>query len=351
MIEKEIVIVTGSCGRIGSQVVKKLRENYKILGFELAKVVCSNPYQDSITVDLSSDESVATAFTHIKKTYGRKIGSVVHLAAYYSFDEEHSEKYERITVQGTERLLRALQDFELDQFIFSSTMLVYAPTRPGIKINEDSKVEPKWDYPLSKVHAEKVIHELRGKTKSVILQIAGVYDDNCNSIPISHQIQRIYENQLVSHLFSGNIHHGASFLHMADLVNAIALAVTQRKELPDELILLLGEPHTLSYDEMQRMISRLIRGSEFKTWQVPKFFAKMGAWMQGHIPFMDKPFIKPWMISLADDHYELDISRARKILGWEPHHRLEEAIPKMIAALKKDPREWYQRNGLVQFIK
>lgn len=343
---KEIVIVTGSCGRIGSNVVKRLGKKYHIVGFELLKAIYAASDEELVPVDLSSDESVAQAFNHIRDTYGTKIASVIHLAAYYSFDQQHSPLYEKITVEGTKRLLKALQGFEVDQFLFSSTMLVYAPCQPGQKMTEEWPVKPKWDYPLSKVRTEEAIKEMRGNMHSVILRIAGVYDDECHSIPISHQIQRIYEKQLESHLFSGDITHGASFLHMEDLLDAIELAVDKRKELPEELVLLIGEPETLSYDELQRTISRMLNGKEIKTYSIPKPIAQLGAWIECHIPFIEKPFIKPWMIPLADDHYELDISRAKKVLGWEPHHSLRQTLPIMMDHLKKDPAHFYKINQL-----
>jgi UDP-glucose 4-epimerase len=342
-MDKEVIIVTGSCGRIGSSVVRKLGGQYQIVGFELLKAIYASPSEELVPVDLSSDESVSQAFMHIRHFYGNRIASVIHLAAYYSFDQQHSPLYEKVTVQGTERLLKALQGFEVGQFIFSSTMLVHAPCRPGHPITEDSPVVPKWDYPLSKVHTEKAIHELRGKMPTVILRIAGVYDDHCHSIPISHQIQRIYEKQLESHLFAGNADHGASFLHMDDLIDAIATAVQKRKELPPELTLLIGEPKTLSYRELQCLISCLLRGKPIETFRVPKLIAKIGAWVQG---LFGKSFIKPWMIDLADDHYELNISRAKKVLGWTPKRTLEATLPKMIAELKANPQAWYKLNGL-----
>lgn len=52
------------------------------------------------------------------------------------------------------------------------------------------------------------------------------------------------------------------------------------------------------------------------------------------------------MIDRADDHYELDIRRARAVLGWEPRHRLRDALPKVVAALKADPWAWYRENEL-----
>lgn len=345
-MDKEVVIVTGSCGRIGANVVRRLGKNFRMVGFELLKAIYASESEELVPVDLSSDESVHQAFTHIRYFYGNKIASVIHLAAYYSFDQQHSENYDRVTVKGTERLLKALQPFEVDQFIFSSTMLVHAPTKPGNKITEKSPVIPKWDYPLSKVKTEHLIHELRGKMATAILRIAGVYDDQCHSIPISHQIQRIYEKKLESRLFSGNIHHGASFLHMEDLVDAIELCVQKRKNLPQETTFLIGEDETLSYDALQRQISKLLYNHELSTWTLPKPIAKIGSWVQNHLPFIPPPFIKPWMIDLSDDHYELDISEAKRILGWEPKHRLSQTLPLMIQQLKDDPHKWYKMNGL-----
>lgn len=345
-MEKEVVIVTGSGGRIGASLIRKLGDKYRIIGFVLHKAVYAVPSQELVPVDLYSDESVNQAFMHIKAVYGTKIASVIHLAAYYSFDQKHSPMYEKITVRGTERLLKALKGFDVDQFIFSSTMLVHAPCKPGHPIKENDPLVPKWDYPLSKVHTEKIIHENRGKASTVILRISGVYDDDCNSIPISHQIQRIYEKQMESRVFSGNIHHGASFLHMDDLVDSIALCVEKRKQLPTELTLLIGEPKTFSYDFLQRMISQLLFNREFTTWRVPKLIAKIGSWFLGKVPFTPAPFIKPWMIDLADDHYELDISLAKKTLGWEPKHSLDETLPTMIEKFQKDPIRWYKENRL-----
>lgn len=345
---KKVILVTGSSGRIGTQVVRRLGEKYTIVGLELKKAAHSSSKEDLITMDLASDESVEQAFLQIQKVYGTHITSVIHLAAYYSFKEQHSDLYDKITVQGTERLLKALQDFEVEQFIFTSTMLVHKPTEPGMAINEESPIVPSWDYPLSKVKTEKLIHENRGNIPTLILRIAGVYDDLCHSIPISHQIQRIYENSLESRLFSGNISHGAAFVHMNDLIDAIELAIEKRDLLPDEAALLIGEPVTLSYDAMQKIIALDLGKKEFKTWRVPKLIAKMGAWVQCHLPFGPEPFIQPWMIDLADDHYELDITRAKQLLDWEPQHRIDETLGIMIRALKEDPERWYRENNLTR---
>ncbi len=345
-MEKGVVIVTGSAGRIGASVCKRLGDEFRIVGFELLKALYASANEELVPVDIGSDESVAQAFMHIRAAYGNKISSVIHLAAYYSFSDQKYNNYERITVGGTQRLLKALQNFEVGQFIFSSTMLVHAPCKNTEKIDEHWPVDPKWAYPRSKVETEKIIHELRKSMPTVVLRISGIYDDICHSIPISRQIQRIYEKQLEARVFAGNIHNGASFMHMDDLVDAIILCVHKRNKLPPELTMLLGEEKTLSYDQLQREISRLLFGKEFRTISIPKPIARIGSFVQNHIPFIPPPFIKPWMIALADDNYNLDVSLAKRMLGWEPKKSVEETLPIMIEALKKDPVKWYKINGL-----
>jgi nucleoside-diphosphate-sugar epimerase/uncharacterized membrane protein len=342
----ETLIITGSSGVIGSSFIDRVGESYWEMAFDREGPPHPPPETDRvIDCDLGSDQSVRAALDQVRRLGHTRIASVIHLAAYYSFSGKPSPLYEEVTVRGTERLLRGLRDFEVEQFIFASTMLVHAPCEPGRRINEDSPLEPKWDYPQSKVRTEELILRERGNVPVVLMRIAGVYDDRCHSIPIAHQIKRIHENQLIARVFPGDITHGQAFVHLEDLVEALVLAVEHRKELPAVTTLLIGESETVSYDELQRTISRRLHGEELKTHRIPKALAKFGAWLQDVLPGPG-PFIKPWMIDLADDHYALDTSRARKLLGWEPRHSLREILPKMIDALKADPPGWYKENKL-----
>lgn len=342
---REVILITGASGRIGFKCAEYFSREYQVVGFDIF-LVGSLPDVEFIAVDMATDESVKEGLDYVLKKYGNKIAAVVHLAAYYSFASKNSSNYDRITVRGTQRLLAGLKQFTVDQFIFSSTMLVYKPTAPGIKITEDSPVLPTWGYPISKVKTEALIHEERGNISTVNLRIAGVYDDQCHSIPLSNQLQRIYENQLEAHFFPGDVTHGAAYVHMDDVIEAIALCVEKRKKLPPELTVIIAEDVTFSTDDLQRMMQRLIFGREWKTWRIPKWFAKMGAWAQEHLPFMHPSFIKPWMIDYAEDHYEFDITRAKTVLGWQPKNRVDKLIPKWVNEIKKDAQMWYDENKL-----
>lgn len=342
----DTILVTGSSGFVGSAVVNRLASEFPVVGFDRDGPPHPPPSAECVCVDLTSDESVLAGLNRVRFGYGDRIGSVIHLAAYYDFSGEPSSKYDEITIQGTERLLRGLREFRVEQFVFSSTMLVYRPCEPGERINEDWPLEPKWDYPASKIKTENLIREGHGSIPVVLLRIAGVYDDLCHSIPLAHQIERIYERKLTSRVFPGDTSHGQAFLHLGDLVDAIERIVERRARVPSELALLLGEEETLSYNQLQREFGRLIHDEAWETKQIAKPLAKAGAWLQDHVPVGEEPFIKPWMIDMADDHYALDVSRARKVLGWEPKQSLLGTLPKIIGALKADPLRWYRENKM-----
>jgi nucleoside-diphosphate-sugar epimerase len=204
---------------------------------------------------------------------------------------------------------------------------------------------PKWDYPRSKVATEDLIRRERGKMRAVSLRMAGVYDDECHSIPLANQMQRIYERKLTSKVFPGDVSRGQAFVHLDDVVEAIARTVAHRHQLAPDETFLIGEPDTLSYDDLQRAFGRLLHDEEWETRSIPKALGKAGAWLEDQVPG-EEPFIKPWMIDLADDHYALDIARARTLLGWEPKRSLPDTLPRMVSALTAEPLHFYKKNKL-----
>jgi nucleoside-diphosphate-sugar epimerase len=202
---------------------------------------------------------------------------VIHLAAYYDLSGEPSPLYDEITVQGTERLLRHLQEFQVEQFVFSSTMLVHAPVSPGQLIDENSPIEPRWAYPQSKVTTEALIWERRGNVPVVVLRIAGVYDDRGDNAFLAQQLSRVYEKTLFSHVFPGDVSHGQAFVHLEDLTGAVLRLIEKRRELPPEVTLLVGEPETRSYREVQNTAGHLIHGeANWEIREIPKALARTG---------------------------------------------------------------------------
>ena len=348
MTGKPLVLVTGGSGFIGSAVVERLSNRYRVVTLDRPDPGGAEKRTDFVPVDLGSDASVKKALTTVRQHYGGRIASVVHLAAYYDISGEPNPLYDKITVQGTRRLIDGLQDFDVEQFVFASTMLVHRPTyERGARMNESQPIDPSWAYPESKVKTEELLSENHGDIPLVFLRIAGVYDDQGHSPFIAHQIARIYEHRITAHFYPGMLCTAQSFVHLDDLTDAILRVVERRKRLrsPIAVPILIGEEDALEYQETQDIVGGALHGEDWTTLHIPKPLAQVGAWLQKEAA-EGESFIQPWMIEESNAHYILDTSRARELLDWKPKHSLRRTLPKMVAALKKDPVGWYKANKL-----
>jgi len=346
-VDKPVLVITGACGLIGTRLVEAFRDDFNVVALDIEALPIERRGVGWIRCDLTDSKAVAMALDQLSANYGNHLASVIHLAAYYDFSGEPSPLYEELTVKGTQRLLRGLRHFSVAQFVFSSSLLVQAPSEDSHPVTVYSPVEAKWDYPQSKLEAEQVIAEEHGQIPAVILRIAGVYDEDCHSIPIAQQIARIYEKQLESYFFPGDSTSGQAFVHLDDLTVCFRNVVERRDSLPLHSVFIIGEDDVMSYAELQEHLGKYIHGKEWLTIRVPKTAAKAVAWVKDRLSSDDAaPFIKPWMIDLADQNYPVSIQRAREYLGWEPKHTLRHTLPEMIGRLRLDPQSWYRKNGL-----
>lgn len=346
------VIVTGSSGMLGHPVCQALaKRGYEVFGFDrvgLPEPPKELPNVHDVECDVTDSASIARAVDQVRQRTGnQQLASVVHLAAYYDFSGEDSPLYRKVTIEGTDRLLNALSNFQLDQFIFSSTMLVHQPCEVGQHIAETDPLEAKWPYPQSKIETERLIREGHPDIHSVFLRIAGVYTEYGIQPTLVQQIKRIYEKDFQGHFFPGETDTGQSAVFLDDAVDAIVRTVEHRQQIPPKTAILIGEPDPLSYRFLQDRIGQLLYDKEWATLYVPKSLAKIGAAISNTVSG-DDDFIKPFMIEMADDHYALNISRARELIGWQPQHALSSTLPTIIKNLQANPDLWYQKNGIKQ---
>jgi nucleoside-diphosphate-sugar epimerase len=347
---RPVVLVTGGTGLIGGRICDRFSENYSVVALDVAAPQQNKSGVEWRQCDLTSDASVKSALASVRDKYGGHLASVIHLAAYYDFAGEPSPLYSELTVEGTRRLVKRLSDFEqVEQLVFSSSLLVMQPCEPGQSINETSPTQAEWEYPQSKLEAERVLRREHGPIPTVVLRIAGVYDESGHSIPITQNIRRIAEKEFESYFFPGDSDRGQAFVHLDDVVEAFSLVVENRHQLSPYEVFLIAEEECLTYEQLQDQIGELVHGiSDWPTVRIPKALAKTGAWVKEQLASSEeeKPFIRPWMVDIADAHYAVDNLRAKTVLGWHPRHRLSETLPDMVRRLKRNPRAWYETNGL-----
>ncbi|MGQ9424595.1 NAD-dependent epimerase/dehydratase family protein [Gilvimarinus sp. F26214L] len=349
---KPYLLITGSGGFIGSALVNHLAGQYHVIGLDRSANE-SNEHYTSLSCDLTDENSIQQALDEAAERTDH-FAAVIHLAAYFDFSGEEHPLYQKLNVKGTRLLIRQLQRFEVERFIYASTILVHRGGEPGVPIDEDSPLEPRWAYPISKLAAEQAIEQECGDMPYAILRLAGLYTEDCQSPMLAHQIDRIYQDKITGHVYAGDPDRGQSALHIEDMLSALAACIEARNRLPNHFVALIGEPLVSTYSALQNRIGDELHDEPVHTLSVPKPLAKIGAWAQEKaeplipdaIDQGQKPFIRPFMIDLSEDHYELNIARAREALGWEPHHSLRDELPHLIARFKEDPKRWYRVNNM-----
>lgn len=349
---RPLVLITGAGGNLGQTLAASLSDSYRVVGLDRKAQQTSFPV---LQADFASAASIDLALHKVRDAFGARIASVVHLVAYFDFTNADDPRYQSVNVEGTRHLLRALQAFEVEQFIYASTMLVHAPCRPGERIDESQPIAPRWAYPRSKAAAEQVVLQEHGRIPCVNLRLAGVYDESSLVPTMAQQFARIYERDMQSYFYSGSTLVGQAMLHRDDMLDAFRRTIDRRNALPQETAILVGEADAIGYDALQDRLGTLIHGvDDWPTVRVPKTVAAAGLWAQARLEpvipdAIDKgqePFVRPFMAEMADDHYALDTRRAREMLGWEPRHSFKDELPSLVRALKADPPGWYRRNGV-----
>lgn len=355
--EKPTVVITGAAGRIGRALTDRLSDSYRVLGLDLPD---SAEGDDHIFgFDITDESSVAHALDEVRAACNGKLAAVIHLAAYFDFSGRESPMYEKVNVEGTRNLLNGLKTLEVEHFVYAGTMLVHQPGQPGEQINEDTPLAPGWAYPKSKAETEEVIRSLAPETNPemsvLLLHMAGLYDDKTAVPTLSQQIARVYERDMKSHFYAGDLQAGQAFIHLEDMLDLFRRAVDRRDRIDGLEVVLAGEPDAVSYAKLQDTLGQLIHGEEeWQTLRLPAPVAKAAAKAEvaAEKPIPDaldegeKPFIRPFMIELSSDHYALDITKARELLGWAPKHDILDGITHLVGALKEDPAGWYKANGI-----
>lgn len=312
-MKKGKVLVTGGCGFIGREVVKQL------LGKNYSVVIADNfsnatPLKDSeslkvINYDLTKSNNLLGIF--------KGVDYCIHLAAKvggvkYMNSASFEILKDNILIDSNVVTITNQLNIKL---VYASTVIVYDQSK-DLPYKEDKHEfpPPESDYGFSKLVGERLckVYGKNQKLEYTIARIFNVYGINPNEQPekklhvIVDLIRKILKDKRLKIIGGGM--QIRMFVHVSDVANALILMMESKKANGEIFNIASREKYQIL--EVAEMIWELLR--------------------------KDKPFSYEAVEIEGNDFINNsgDVSKIKKILGWEANESLKKNLPKIV--------EWYK---------
>ena len=243
------------------------------------------------------------------------VDTVFHAAAYISVPEsmKHEYKYIENNTIGTLNVLKACRERKVKNVIFSSSASVYGD-KGEVRLSEDMTLSPQSPYAITKLSCEHLMNIYRSYgINAVSLRYFNVYgrrqDPNSQyAAAIATFVKQAIDNK--DFIIYGSGEQTRDFVNVQDVVDANMLASRSKNALGE--VFNIGTGTSISINQLIETISQIL-GKE------------------GLNPVYADSRPADILESLAD------ISKARRVLGYDPKVTLREGITKFV--------EWYKRSG------
>jgi len=331
-------MITGASGFIGSALRRRLAVDFDLLCVDLFPATETAKGEVWQIVDVTDSGAIAKLFANLR----RPLAGLVHLAWYYDFSNQPHPGYDA-AVRAIAPLAEGFSSASVPDapFIFASSMAAMAPTEPGHKQTPDWPRSEAWQYPASKVRAERQLRSLSVPRPIVELVLAAVYSDSCELVPLYQSIERIRVGSMQSWFYPGRTDRGLTYVHLDDAVEAIRCALTTRFSGKVHRVL-VGEAEPVTNEAIFASCARVFDRSGVAKIKVPAGIASLGARAIGIVD--RENFVQPWMIKFAEEHFEFDLSETQNLMSWSPVRKLSATLPKMLEFALRETEEWHRLN-------
>ncbi len=299
------ILITGGTGFVGTRLAKKLIEK----GHEVTIFASYGKAPKGaklIKGDILNKKEIEKALKSMPDI-------VYHLAAIL---DETEPLMKKVNIEGTINFLNK----KLKRFILVSSVGVLGEAR--LPLNEEAPYNPDTGYEESKMQQEKIVKE--SGIPYTIIRSTIAYGPNKFWSDIIKAAKKRYPM----------IGSGKNFWHLIyvdDMVDALVLAL--KHEAKNEIFNIAdGDPKT--YREVYQDISDAL-GVEMPTKTVPVFLAKFLARLKEKRGKADTT-TKVSSITRLVRNRIVDISKARKVLGYDPKYDFKTGIKKTIKELKSE---------------
>lgn len=312
------ILITGGAGFIGSHLTERMIE----VGHEVTVIDDFNAYYDpavkwnnlhSIRKDVHIVEGDIRDAVLVERTFVRgNFDQVIHLAARAGVRPSIKDPklYFTTNIDGTFNLLDACRYHEVKRFTFASSSSVYGINKKIPFAESDPLVRTISPYAATKLAGEQICSnyaELFG-IHCQCLRFFTVYGPRQRpDLAISKFTRRILADQPIQQYGDGS--SARDYTYIDDIVDGVIAAANYDKSAFE--IFNLGGSATTTLDELIRLIEKAT-GKQAIVQKLP-----------------DQPGDVPRTYA--------DISKSRKLLGYEPKTRIAEGIGKYVQSLHQKP--------------
>jgi dihydroflavonol-4-reductase len=316
------LLVTGGTGFIGSHLAEEARRRRAevvVLGLtdrpeeranaELLTRLGAEVLPGSIT-DAELCRRAVRGATH-----------VFHLAVAMREGGKSDEFFETINLDGTRHLLEAASVQRIERFVYCSTIGIYGHRVPGIT-REESPLAPGNIYERTKVSAERLVREFAEQCglPSVVLRPADVYG------PRDQRLLKLFRGVSCGRFpLFGSGEGRRHMVYVDDVVSAFFKACERDQALGESLIIAGPMACTL-----RQLVDEITGATGSKRYGIRLPLAPMlglAAVVEDVCAKLDiDPPIYRRRMDFFHSDSEFDISRARRVLDWEPRVDLREGI-------------------------
>lgn len=326
MDSKQIAVVTGGTGFVGSHLVDLLLEK----GYE---VKCITRKSSDLRWLNDKDVKIFDCGLYDKEALKEIIKDadyVYHVAGVVK--SKTKEGFFKGNVDTTRTLIEAALESKsnLKRFLVVSSQTVTGPSLDGKPVNEETECHPITTYGKSKLEEEKLVLSFKDKLPITICRAPAVYGERDTEIFIYF---KTFSKGLTTTI--GFNEKKLSLIHVLDLVNGFYLAATNEKS--NGQIYFISSEEFYTWPQINDITSKII-GKKPIVIKVPHFMVyTIAAIAQFAAMFSSKP--ATLNIEKARDitqqYWICDTSKAVNELGYHQKISIEEGIKRTV--------EWYRK--------
>jgi len=309
-----MILVTGANGFLGQALSLELKKRL----ITVRGASRSDAKEGEVDVgDIGSNTNWAAALAGVDV--------IVHTAARVHVRDEQVDdalgRYREVNVEGTLNLARQAAAAKVKRFIFISSIKVNGEsTVPGKPFTPDDQPNPEDPYGVSKWEAEVGLQQLAAATgmEAVIIRPPLVYGPGvkANFLGMMRWINRGVPLPL------GSIDNKRSLVALANLVDLIINCIEHPAAANQ--VFLAGDGQDVSTSELLYGISKALDKP-----------ARLLPCPVSLLSFTSALLGKKEMVRRLTGSLQVDISRARTLLGWEPPLSMEEGLRKVAQDFKQ----------------